>query len=59
MPSPRSERVREELCLEMEACSNCKLSTRDEGERKHIFFQPLLLEVYLYELFFSFHRSIS
>ena len=54
MPSPRSERVREELCLEMEACSNCKLSTRDEGERKHIFFQPLLLEVYLYDLFFPF-----
>ena len=54
MPSSRSECVREELSLEMEACSNCKLSTRDEGERKHIFFQPLLLEVYLYELFFPF-----
>lgn len=52
MPSPRSERVREKLSLEREmvACSNCKLSTRDEGERKHIFFQPLLL----YDLFFPF-----
>lgn len=50
MPSPRSERVREELSLEREMV--------DEEERKHIFFQPLLLEVYLYYLF-SFHRSIS
>lgn len=46
MPSPRSERVREELSLEREMV--------DEGERKHIFFQPLLLEVYLYDLFFPF-----
>ena len=45
MPSPRSERVREELSLEREMV--------DEGERKHIFFQPLLLE-FIYTTFFPF-----